>query len=247
MPITDDPDDEPSETVNLALSNPTGGAVVSTPSATLTITDNDNSTLTLATGPTPPAADVSGDPGDEVAVLQATVALSAGAEDLDVTLLEVSSTAAGIDASTNDITARVYSDDNANGQVDAGEAELAQAAFGGATIATLDLDGAGNAITLSAGDSATLLVTFEVASPLPSAVLGLLLAPLALVLRHRRRLATWLVLALLVVALAGCPGVTVDTTRTYTSSVTDITVLSPVPDPDVVGLPVGGSTLSVVP
>ena len=245
VPITDDPDDEPAETVNLALSNPTGGAVVSTPSATLTITDNDNSTLTLATGPTPPAADVSGDPDDGVAVIQATVALSAGAEDLDVQALQVLSTAAGVNASTNDITARVYSDDNDNGQVDAGETELAQAAFTGAT-ADLDLDGAGNAITLSAGGSATLLVIFEVANPLPSALLGLLLAPLALVLRYRRRLGTWLLLSLLLVALAGCPAV-VDTTRTYTSSVTDVTVLSPVPAPDVVGLPVAGSTLSVVP
>ena len=40
--VTDDTLDEPDETVNLTLSNPTGGATLGTPSAAvLTIADND--------------------------------------------------------------------------------------------------------------------------------------------------------------------------------------------------------------
>lgn len=57
IPITDDQSDEPSETVNIALSNPTGGAAIVAPSsAVLTINDNDAppqisaNTISLAEG-----------------------------------------------------------------------------------------------------------------------------------------------------------------------------------------------------
>lgn len=57
VPMLNDPNDEPDETVNLSLSNPTGGAALATPSASvLTVTDNDGpptvsvSDVTLAEG-----------------------------------------------------------------------------------------------------------------------------------------------------------------------------------------------------
>ena len=53
IPIINDGAVEPSETVNLALSNPTGGATVGTPgSAVLTIVDDDSTSPAITVTPT---------------------------------------------------------------------------------------------------------------------------------------------------------------------------------------------------
>jgi hypothetical protein len=49
IPIIDDSDIEGSETVNLSLSNPTGGAILGTNAAVLTIADNDGAAVTVPT------------------------------------------------------------------------------------------------------------------------------------------------------------------------------------------------------
>ena len=94
VPLTDDNSDEPNQTFNVALSNPTGGALLLTPaSAVVTITDNDNP-------PTISITDVSLEEGNSgTSNFIFTVDLSAASGfDVSVNFATANSTAtAGID------------------------------------------------------------------------------------------------------------------------------------------------------
>ena len=214
--------------------------------------------LGASAGPNTPGATVTAGPGDEVGVLQVALDVPASSGDLTVDGMTVqaallSTTAAvGVQAvSLADITdVNVYLDANGNGQIDSGETLLGSADPNSSGVASIDFGS--NDVALNGGDSALLLISFEINSSLSVGLVGGALALLVgggWFIRRRRRLLPLLLLPL-VLLLAACPGPVVNPpqARSFSSSLSSISATAASSATvDITGLPLAGSTVTVNP
>lgn len=226
----------------------------------LVVVADDAPAVAVAAGPGAPAAGTTATPGESgVPMLQAAVDAADTGD--DAVLRELTLQASGTGDDAMDVArVAVYEDADGDGAVGAEERLLAEGGFGGDDgDVTLTLD---DPLLLPAGDTATLLVVYDLAGELAAGSVpspwGLPLALLGLIgvrAMSRRRLGSLplAVPVLAVLTLAACggddggPTGPEDRTRTYEVELVELEATGQTTDQvaSVAGLPIAGTRLTV--
>jgi hypothetical protein len=246
VPLLDDADAEGNETLALVLSGPIGTAIARA-DATLTVTEDDPSSLTVAKGPASPGAALRSEPGASVTALQLLLAAPSGAATASIDALSATITTAGSAGAPTDVAqVRLHVDADADGVIDAGSGPVAVAA----PNASGDLVLAPTDLTVAAGEELALLVELEFGASLarlpgaaPFAALALPLLFGLAGLRRQRLVGVALLAILIVAACSGPPPRSADVTIEIVAVDSSSTVPGVTVAPS--GLPIAGSTVAV--